>query len=130
MSHRKTLVLALFVLATACSGPDIPQQTNAGIEVPEIPTGPITVLAPDGIEIAATVHSIGRPSVILVHDWMCDQTYWDNQVPALAEHFGVVTVDVAGHGHFLMQVAPEELNSALIEIIAALEKGITPQISG
>jgi hypothetical protein len=39
-------------------------------------------------------------------------------------------VDVAGNGHFLMQVAPKELNSALIEIIAALEKGITPPTSG
>jgi len=98
MSHRKTLVLALFLLAAACSGPEVPQQTDAGIEVPEIPTGPLTVLSPDGVQIAATVHRIGRPTVVLVHGWMCDQTYWDNQVPALTEHFGVVTVDVAGHG--------------------------------
>jgi pimeloyl-ACP methyl ester carboxylesterase len=29
---------------------------------------------------------------------MCDQTYWEAQIPALAENFGVVTVDLAGHG--------------------------------
>jgi len=29
---------------------------------------------------------------------MCDQTYWETQIPALAENFGVVAVDLAGHG--------------------------------
>jgi len=61
-------------------------------------TGFILVEAADGVEIAATVHSSGEPSVVLVHGWMCDQTYWEAQVPALSEHFGVVTVDLAGHG--------------------------------
>jgi pimeloyl-ACP methyl ester carboxylesterase len=52
----------------------------------------------DGVDIAATVHSLGQPTVVLIHGWMCDQTYWEAQIPALAEDFGVVTVDLAGHG--------------------------------
>ncbi len=39
-------------------------------------------------------------------------------------------VDVAGNGHFLMQVAPKELNNTLIETITILENGITPPTSG
>jgi len=34
-----------------------------------------------------------------------------------------------GHGHFLMQEAPDELNSALIETVVALEKQIAPPAS-
>lgn len=60
--------------------------------------GTISAKASDGFEIAATVHSKGQPNVVLVHGWMCDQTYWEEQIPALAGHFGVVTVDLAGHG--------------------------------
>lgn len=95
MLTRITLVLALCALIPACSGPQAPEQPEI-VEAPA--TGPLTVRAPDGVEIAATVHREGKPTVVLVHGWMCDQTYWEAQVPALSEHFGVVTVDVAGHG--------------------------------
>lgn len=50
------------------------------------------------MEIAATVHGFGDPNLVLVHGWMCDQSYWQPQVPALAGSFGVVTLDLAGHG--------------------------------
>lgn len=36
--------------------------------------------------------------LVLVHGWMCDQSYWNLQVPELVENVGVVTVDLAGHG--------------------------------
>ncbi len=98
MLNKITLVLALCTLIAACSGPQAPEKTVEVVEAPVPATGPLTVQSFDGVEIAATVHSVGQPTVVLVHGWMCDQTYWEAQVPALAEHFGVVTVDVAGHG--------------------------------
>lgn len=61
-------------------------------------TGPGKVPSTDGVEIAYTVHSVGSPTLVLVHGWMCNQGYWSKQVPALAERFGVVTVDLGGHG--------------------------------
>ena len=98
MLYRITLSLALLILVTACSGPPAPEQSAADVETSAPPTGPVTVQSPDGVDIAATVHSLGQPTVVLVHGWMCDQTYWEAQIPALAEDFGVVTVDLAGHG--------------------------------
>jgi pimeloyl-ACP methyl ester carboxylesterase len=97
MLNRITLVFGLCALITACSGPGVQEQATV-VEVPAPATGPMTVQSVDGVEIAATVHSVGDPTLVLVHGWMCDQTYWEDQVPALADHFGVVTVDVAGHG--------------------------------
>lgn len=92
------LFLGLCVLAVACGGPHIDQPASEVSKPARQETGPVTVASFDGVEIAATVHSVGRPTLIFVHGWMCDQTYWDLQVPALSEHFGVVTVDTAGHG--------------------------------
>jgi pimeloyl-ACP methyl ester carboxylesterase len=92
------LSLALSILITACSGPSAPEQPSAVIGTSAPSTGLATVRSPDGVDIAATVHSLGRPTLSLVHGWMCDQTYWRAQIPALAERFGVVTVDLAGHG--------------------------------
>lgn len=37
-------------------------------------------------------------TVILIHGWSCDSSYWSAQLAALREHFDVVTVDLAGHG--------------------------------
>jgi pimeloyl-ACP methyl ester carboxylesterase len=98
MLHRSTLSFALLILIAACSGPPAPEQSAEDVDVSAPRTGPVTVQSADGVDIAATVHSLGRPTVVLVHGWMCDQTYWEAQIPALAEDFGVVTVDLAGHG--------------------------------
>jgi len=37
-------------------------------------------------------------AVILVHGWSCDSTYWSEQLPALRQHFDVITIDLAGRG--------------------------------
>jgi pimeloyl-ACP methyl ester carboxylesterase len=98
MLNKIILVLGLCALIAACSEPQDQEQATDIVDAVAPATGPLTVQAPDGVEIAATVHSVGEPTVVLVHGWMCDQTYWEAQVPALTEHFGVVNVDVAGHG--------------------------------
>lgn len=97
MFHRITLALAICALIVACSRSEDKEHVQDSVEA-QAAIGTFKAEAPDGVEIAATVHSIGQPSVVLVHGWMCDQTYWEAQIPALSEHFGVVTVDLAGHG--------------------------------
>ena len=98
MLNRITLVLFLCALIPACSGPQDQEQTTDVVEAPAPATGPLTVQAPDGVEIAATVHSIGTPTLVLVHGWICITCPSLYFLAALSEHFGVVTVDVAGHG--------------------------------
>lgn len=98
MPYRIAFVLALCTLIAACSESQDQERTKDIVESQSAVTGPIKVEAPDGVEIAATVHSTGQPTIVLIHGWMCDQTYWEAQVPALSDHFGVVTVDLAGHG--------------------------------
>ena len=56
------------------------------------------VASTDGLPIAFTQAGNGDVSVVLIHGWMCDQSYWDNQVPDLAESYRVVTIDLGGHG--------------------------------
>jgi len=97
MMYRIVLACLLFVSIVACSEPTGPTERQT-LDTPSKTIGPITVAAPDGVEIAATVYSRGDLNVLLLHGWMCDQTYWAAQAPALSSHFGVVTVDLAGHG--------------------------------
>lgn len=38
------------------------------------------------------------PTVLLIHGWLGNRTFWERQVTALRERFTVVTVDLRGHG--------------------------------
>lgn len=38
------------------------------------------------------------PTVLLIHGWLGNRTFWERQVTALRDRFTVVTVDLRGHG--------------------------------
>jgi len=119
--QRQIAVVAVFMMATllaGCGG----RTTTEEVAVAEPVTGPGTVASADGIEIAYTVHRIGAPNLVLVHGWMCDQSYWDEQVPVLAEAFGVVTVDLAGHGESGVNRPSWTIASLGDDVTAVIEK--------
>jgi len=99
---RRIMILLLItgVLLASCTptGSIDPESVASGDAAAQPAIGPGTVTSADGVEIAYTAHCIGDPNLVLVHGWMCDQSYWEEQVPVLADAFGVVTVDLAGHG--------------------------------
>jgi pimeloyl-ACP methyl ester carboxylesterase len=117
--QRQIAVVAVFIMATLLAGCGGRTTTE---EVAEPVTGPGTVASADGVEIAYTVHRIGAPNLVLVHGWMCDQSYWDEQVPMLAEAFGVVTVDLAGHGGSGVNRENWTIASLGDDVIAVVEK--------
>ena len=57
-----------------------------------------TVKSADGVLIRYEVRGQGEPALLFVHCWMCDRSYWEKQLPHLAERFTVVALDLAGHG--------------------------------
>lgn len=54
--------------------------------------------SPDGVPLAFEAHGAGAPTLMFVHGWSCDRSYWRGQVRALAVRHQVVAVDLAGHG--------------------------------
>jgi pimeloyl-ACP methyl ester carboxylesterase len=57
-----------------------------------------TTSSHDGIAIAFDVAGTGPPSLVFVHGWSCDRSYWAAQMEAFAADHRVVAVDLAGHG--------------------------------
>jgi pimeloyl-ACP methyl ester carboxylesterase len=37
-------------------------------------------------------------TVVFVHCWMCNRSFWDAQLPVLADQYRTVTLDLPGHG--------------------------------
>lgn len=58
-----------------------------------------TVRAGDGTRLHVEIHGPDdAPSIVLVHGWTCDLTFWHHQVRDLARYFRIVMYDQRGHG--------------------------------
>jgi len=52
----------------------------------------------DGVKISYTKEGRKGPSLILIHGWCCDGTYWRKTTPSLSADHQVYVIDLAGHG--------------------------------
>lgn len=52
----------------------------------------------EGQEIAWSRSGAGEVTLIFVHGWQCDGSYWREQIDTFAADYRVVTLDLAGHG--------------------------------
>ncbi|MFG0320673.1 MAG: alpha/beta fold hydrolase [Planctomycetota bacterium JB042] len=87
---------------------------------PEI-DGPY-VFADDGVPIAYDVAGSGAPTVVLLHGWSCDRTYWREQVDDLARAHRVIAVDLAGHGESGANRTDWTFEGLADDVIAVLEE--------
>jgi pimeloyl-ACP methyl ester carboxylesterase len=100
------LSLAGIALAAGCSHEQAP--TASAPEQPAVQAPPppqavareatVRSLAEDASEIRYRVYGSGEPAIVFVHCWSCDSGYWDAQLNEFAQHYTVVTLDLAGHG--------------------------------
>lgn len=56
------------------------------------------VKSSDGVEIAFETKGSGDITLVFIHGWSCDKSYWNNQVNELSKNYKVVIIDLAGHG--------------------------------
>jgi pimeloyl-ACP methyl ester carboxylesterase len=62
----------------------------------------------DGVKVGYAVYGTGEPTVLLAPTWpVVDSGHWKAQVPYLARHFRVVTVESRGNGRADKPAAPE-----------------------
>jgi pimeloyl-ACP methyl ester carboxylesterase len=85
MVNLRVVLAAL--LATACAKGTRP-----------VERGPGTAQSADGVPIAYEVHGQGAVTLVFVHGWACDRSFWRNQIAAFSPDYRVVTLDLAGHG--------------------------------
>jgi pimeloyl-ACP methyl ester carboxylesterase len=52
----------------------------------------------DRTEIVYDVFGVGPPTLVFVHGWSCDRSYWSAQNALLSRNYRVVNLDLAGHG--------------------------------
>lgn len=96
MKIRKSSILLIGQLALIGLMGFCQQEAYAATKV----TGPIvdSVASADGVMIYFETIGEGEPTLVFVHGWSCDRSYWKAQVGEFAKSYQVVTIDIGGHG--------------------------------
>ncbi len=79
----------------------------------------------DGTDIVYTATGKGEPTLVFVHGWSCDKSYWSAQAEELSLKYRVVTIDLAGHGesgterkNYTIQLFGEDVAAVVNELKA------------
>ena len=92
---RSPVGFCTLLLFSVCSAPP-------SLEEPVLETALAVVegvaTAPDGVSIAFDSRGKGEVSLIFVHCWACDRSFWKEQLDVFSRYYRVVSLDLAGHG--------------------------------
>lgn len=56
------------------------------------------VKSSDGLDIAYQVYGKGEITLIFIHGWCCDKSYWKEQIKVLRKDYKIIAIDLPGHG--------------------------------
>lgn len=77
----------------------------------------------DGKDIYYETHGAGAKTVVMIHGWTCDHTFWSAQVPAFSKRYKVIALDLPGHGRSAGSEAyPVTLFARALEAVMSAEK--------
>src|SRR5947207_8252802 len=76
----------------------------------------------DTIQLAYEAHGKGEPSLVFVHGWSCDRSYWKAQVDSFAKEFKVITIDLAGHGESGIERKSWTIEAFASDVVAVITK--------
>ena len=66
----------------------------------------------EGRSIHYSSYGKGSKTVVLLHGWTCDESFWENQTGALSKKYRVITIDLPGHGQSAAPVVYTQDNFA------------------
>ena len=72
----------------------------------------------EGHKVHYSSYGKGHKTLVLVHGWTCDETFWASNVPGLSKQYRVLTVDLPGHGQSVP--APEYSMDAFADAVSAV----------
>ena len=58
----------------------------------------IEVVTEEGVNINYNIYGEGTYTLLFVHGWCVDQSYWENQIEAFQSNYKIVTIDLPGFG--------------------------------
>jgi pimeloyl-ACP methyl ester carboxylesterase len=97
MSTR-LLAVYLALLIAGCGGSPPSKPASQPAPVDPLGAGLHTFTTGDGNRLPYVIDGAGETTVLLVHCWMCDRSFWSAQLPVLAARYRTLALDLPGHG--------------------------------
>jgi pimeloyl-ACP methyl ester carboxylesterase len=69
-------------------------------------------------------HTTPTATLVLIHGWSCDASYWDAQISDLLAQYPVLTVDLAGHGQSVGQRDDFSMRAFGADVAQAVKQAI------
>ena len=92
MRALQHLLISVCVLALLAACQQAPQEET------QEASGENLAVSEDGVPIYFQSRGQGDYTLVFVHGWCTDMSYWDAQIPSFRVYYRVVTLDLAGHG--------------------------------
>ena len=92
------LVAVLLAVVPGCDRGGSEREAEAVAAYPAIGEHSWTTADGNSVPYVVGGRSDADVTVVFVHCWMCDRSFWDAQVPVLAAEYRTVTLDLPGHG--------------------------------
>jgi pimeloyl-ACP methyl ester carboxylesterase len=83
---------------------------------------PGTATSADGVVISFEVQGAGDTTLVFVHGWAGDRSYWAQQVDHFSDSYRVVAVDLAGHGASGVDRVDWRIDLFADDVIAVLDE--------
>ena len=80
-----------------------------------------TILSFDETPIFFQHSGAGDISIVFIHGWSCDGSYWENQMDYFGKQYRVVAVDLAGHGSSGTERKDYTIQSFALDVKAVVE---------
>jgi pimeloyl-ACP methyl ester carboxylesterase len=109
LHHTAALFAATALLLAACAP-----------KPPAPVTG--TAVSADNIAIKYDVAGQGEPTLVFVHCWTCNRSYWDAQAAHFTPRYRVVRLDLAGHGESGRERGNYTIEAFAADVVAVVNK--------
>lgn len=80
-----------------------------------------TISSFDGTPIHFQYSGAGEITIVFIHGWSCDGSYWENQMDYFGNQYRVVAVDLAGHGSSGTERKDYTIQSFALDVNAVVE---------
>ena len=91
LTDRSSGRIALLIVGLVLASCTPPEEQEVAWSTGSVPSH-------DGVSISYQVAGDGPVSLVFVHGWSCDRSYWREQLDHFAAANRVVAIDLAGHG--------------------------------
>ena len=118
---RATSLMASLWLVSCAAGEAPPVAPSSSDDAPQALEAEGVVETADGVPMRYQAAGSGPTTLVFVHCWACDRSFWQHQLDFFADSYQVVALDLPGHGESGAQRDAWSIAGLAADVVTLLE---------